>query len=56
MAIREVAEECVPYINGFISDFEVKQICLHLFETERVLVHSVDPLTFWWREGQDHKA
>ena len=54
MAIPELVQECLPYTNQFLSYFEVKQVCLHLFEKNRVLVQSVDPLAFMWRAEYDH--
>lgn len=49
MSIYELVQECKPYVlDDFVSYFDVKQCCLHLFEQKLVYLDGADPLTFGW--------
>jgi hypothetical protein len=50
MTIQEIADQCEPYVEDLVSHFTVKQVCMNLFQEKKVLLQSVDPLMFKWRE------
>jgi len=52
MTIHELANECQPYVEELISYFTVKQVCLNLFQAQRVGLHDTEPLTFIWCENK----
>ena len=53
LTIYEIARLCEPYIEGFVSYFDVKQVCMALFARELVSLDCTDPLMFVWRKTPD---
>jgi len=48
LTIYEIARECDSYIEEPVSYFEVKQVCMKLYEQKSVRLEYVEPLTFRW--------
>jgi len=46
MSLYELADECKPYMDRFVSYFEVKQVCMSLWQKQRIELKSADPLSF----------
>ena len=49
MNLYELADECKPYVNRFVSYFEVKQVCMSPLTKQKIDLMSADPLAFTWR-------
>jgi len=46
MSLYELADECKPYMDRFVSYFEVKQVCMSLWLKQRIELKGSDPLSF----------
>jgi len=53
LTICEIAHECEPYVEGFVSYSDVKQVCMSLLVRELISLDCADPLTFHWRNTPD---
>ena len=53
LTIEQIVQECQQYFDFPLSHLEVKEICLALFQTKRVMLTTIEPLTFAWREPLD---